>query len=70
MKPDHNLHPHAEAVLAMTIWGYEYSRQSGGCMDFWDALPGYRKHIVRSTLDRIQTIQRAQPQSSETERAR
>lgn len=69
MKPDHNMHPHAEAILAMTVWGDEYSRQRGGCMDFWEGLPDYRKHIVRNALDRIQTLPRAKPQSSETERA-
>lgn len=59
MKPDHNLHPHAEAILAMAIWGLEYSHQRGGCMDFWNGLGNERKKLVCETLDRIQTLPRA-----------
>ena len=38
-----NLNPTPEAKVAMIIWGGEYSRQSGGSMDFWDRLCPDRK---------------------------
>lgn len=38
-----NLNPHAEARLAMALWGEEYAAQSGGSMDFWDGLSAGRK---------------------------
>jgi len=53
-----NLRPHAEAIMAISIWGYQYSRQTLGCMDWWDTLPEPKKAIVRSTLDRIATLPR------------
>lgn len=59
LKPDHNLHPHAEAILAMTLWGLEYSQQRGGCMDFWNGLSAARKSLVRETLDRVNILPRA-----------
>jgi hypothetical protein len=65
MKPDHNMHPHAEAILATTLWGLEYSHQRGGCMDFWNGLSQGRQRLVRETLDRIQALPRA-PTSQET----
>lgn len=53
-----NMNPHAEAVVAMTLWGFEYSRQNDGCMDFWDALPDRRKRLVRELLDRCSNLPR------------
>jgi len=39
-----NLNPHAEARLAMALWGEEYAfKQRGGCMDFWDNLSERRQ---------------------------
>jgi len=48
-----NLHPIPEAVIAMSIWGKEYSEQRGGSMDFYDALSNGRKHVCADVLDKI-----------------
>jgi hypothetical protein len=45
-----NLNPHKAAVAAMYIYGGDYSRQGGGSMDFWDALPEYRKNVCRELV--------------------
>lgn len=55
-----NLRPHAEAKLAMVIWGPEYSRQKLGSMDWWDQLSEQRKRLVRLALDRVQGVPREQ----------
>lgn len=49
-----NLNPHKPAVIAMWLWGHEYSQQGGGSMDFWDKLSESRKRICRECLDRLQ----------------
>jgi hypothetical protein len=49
-----NLNPHKSALLAMWLWGREYSQQGGGSMDFWDRLSESRKRICRECLDRLQ----------------
>lgn len=51
-----NLNPHAEAVLAMTIWGREYAAQNGGSMDFWDSLDDSRKRICADLLKRTREL--------------
>lgn len=38
-----NLNPTAPAIVAMIVWGKEYSQQMGGSMDFWDGLDDDRK---------------------------
>jgi len=48
-----NLHPHAEAIAAMWLWGREYSRQSGGSMDFWDGRDETTKALVRRMVKEI-----------------
>jgi hypothetical protein len=48
-----NLHPHAEARLAMALWSDEYAAQNGGSMDFWDGLSLSRKRLCRSILDAV-----------------
>jgi hypothetical protein len=49
-----NLHPHAEARLAMAIWAYEYAHeQRGGSMDFWDSLSPFRKRVCVDVLDGV-----------------
>lgn len=48
-----NLHPHAEARLAMAIWGEEYSKQRGGSMDFWDGLSPFRKSLCVQIVDGV-----------------
>lgn len=51
-----NLDPHAEAICAMVIWGYEYAhKQCGGSMDFWDSLDDRRKRVCRDLVDRLKT---------------
>ena len=45
--------PTPKAVLAMYIWGHEYSRQIGGSMDFWDLLDASRKRVCRDGVKRI-----------------
>lgn len=51
-----NLNPHAEARLAMALWGDEYAfKQRGGSMDFWDSRSPSQKRlcvdIVSGVLD-------------------
>jgi len=48
-----NLNPSPEAVVAMVIWGKEYSEQGGGSMDFWDQLDKPRKNRCRSVVKEI-----------------
>ena len=48
-----NIHPHAEARLAMSLWADEYATQRGGCMDFWDSLPPRRKRFCADLLNDI-----------------
>ena len=56
-----NLNPHAEAIVAMHIWPYEYAhKQRGGSMDFWDSLDDRRKRICRELIERLKT---AKPES-------
>lgn len=41
-----NLHPHAEARLAMALWSHEYAyEQRGGSMDFWDSRTPAQKRL-------------------------
>ncbi len=54
-----NMNPHAEARMAMIVWGAEYSNQTGGCMDFWDALPDHRKKLCREWVSKIVASPRA-----------
>lgn len=54
-----NLSPHAEAVMAMCIWGREYAAQNGGSMDFWDTLSTARKMQCYDMVDRILNTSRA-----------
>lgn len=49
-----NLNPHKPAVIAMSMWGHEYSQQGGGSMDFWDKLTESRKQICREVLERLE----------------
>lgn len=53
-----NLNPHAEALLAITIWSDEYAAQRLGCMDWYDQLPGIRKRMCRMALDAIEGLPR------------
>lgn len=54
-------HPHAEARLAVAIWGPEYAAMRGGCMDFWDSLSESRKKLCKDLVDRIVNTRRADP---------
>lgn len=53
LRNQRNLRPHKPAVIAMSMWGAEYSRQGGGSMDFWESLSESRKRICREVLSRI-----------------
>lgn len=48
-----NLNPIPEAVIAMLIWGEEYSEQRGGSMDFWDSLSYRTQEQCREMLEKI-----------------
>lgn len=51
-----NLNPHAEAKMAMWLWGAEYAAQGGGSMDFWDRLSDSRKRVAKNAVDDILEI--------------
>lgn len=56
-----NLNPHAEAIAAMTIWSTDYAfGQRGGCMDFWDSLPDWKKKHCREFVKRIKATDSAE----------
>lgn len=57
MKRD--LHPHAEAFLAMLMRGNAYSKQRKGCMGFWDKLSEYDKKHFSEYIDEILRLPRA-----------
>lgn len=49
-----NLNPHAEARLAMALWGHEYAHeQRGGSMDFWDNIGANRRRMCVDILNGI-----------------
>lgn len=49
-----NLHPHAEARLAMAMWSHAYAfEQKGGSMDFWDSLPADKKRFCVSVVSDV-----------------
>lgn len=48
-----NIRPHAEARVAMLIWGSRYASQSGGSMEFYDSLSKHEKATCRSAVDGI-----------------
>lgn len=49
-----NLRPHAEARLAMSMWGHEYAhKQNGGSMDFWDAIGEQRQRLCIDIINDI-----------------
>ncbi len=50
---ERNLNLSPQAVVAMIIWGKEYSEQGGGSMDFWDQLDQPRKDRCRSVVNEI-----------------
>lgn len=49
----------AAAWLAMLVYGREYSRQSGGSMDFYDQLPSATKLMLRRWCDELESTPRA-----------
>lgn len=53
-----NLNPTAEAVVAMNLWGYTYSRQNGGSMDFWDSLSASEKMRCTDLVQRVREADR------------
>lgn len=53
-----NLNPHAEARVAMLVWGERYSKQSGGSMDFYDSLTDSERNLCREWAREIHTSHR------------
>lgn len=58
-KDKRNLNPTPEAVVAMWLYGQEYSQQIGGSMDFWDKLSEGRKQSCRDIVRRVLEAVRA-----------
>jgi hypothetical protein len=56
-----NQNPHKPAVIAMWMWGREYSQQGGGSMDFWDKLDESRKRICCECLERLEKAPEERP---------
>lgn len=51
---ERNLRPHAEARLAMALWGHEYAHeQRGGCMDFWDSRTASQQRLCVDIVDGV-----------------
>lgn len=49
-----NLHPHAEARLAMCLWSHEYAHeQRGGSMDFWDSRTSSQQRLCSDIVDDV-----------------
>ncbi|WP_414461783.1 hypothetical protein [Hyphomicrobium sp. DY-1] len=53
MRERRNLDPHAEAIIAMNLWGDHYSKQRLGCMDWYDSLSPASKARCTALVDRI-----------------
>lgn len=51
-----NLNPTAEAIAAMYLYGYEYSMQRGGSMDFWDCLSDSKKRLCIELVIKIKSV--------------
>ncbi len=54
-----NLNPHAEARVAMALWSERYSKQTLGCMDFYDGLTAAQKSTCAQIVDGIIYADRA-----------
>lgn len=65
MSDARNLNPHAEAIMAMLIWGKRYSEQRGGSMDFWDSLSPCEHGFCRDQVDKIVRAKRASKKDKE-----
>jgi hypothetical protein len=50
---EENLNPIPEAVIAMTLYSSEYSKQSGGSMDFYKSLNPARQRQCAELLNRV-----------------
>ena len=55
-----NLAPHKAAVAAMWLYSGEYASQNGGCMDFWDKLPDWKK---RNCRDLVKDVEKAETET-------
>ena len=56
--PKRNLKPHAEALLHSWVWGFEYSHQGGGVIDFWERANTIRQNQVREMMERLSKTKR------------
>lgn len=52
-KQTRNLNPIPEAVFAMYHWSKDYSKQMGGCMDFYDSLSNFDKDFCKRAVEAI-----------------
>ena len=59
-----NLNPHAEARLAMLLWGAEYARRGSGSMDFWDYIGSDRKLLCTEQVKLIKETKSEEPSLS------
>ena len=66
MAGDRNINPHAEALMAMIVYGNRYARQTGGSMDFWDTLTRWEKESCRIWVNNIIDAWRAKEPPHET----
>ena len=46
-----NLNPTPAARVAMIVYGWDYAKQRGGSMDFWDALDEDRKRRCNMVVE-------------------
>jgi len=51
---EHNLNPHKEAVIAMWLFGKEYSELGLGSMDYYNGLSARDKRMCKRMLDDIE----------------
>ena len=51
---EHNFNPHKEAVIAMWLWGKEYSELGLGSMDYYNGLSAGDKNTCKRMLKNIE----------------
>lgn len=57
MSATRNFHPHAEARMAMWLFGARYAAQGGGSMDFWDSLRPHEQALCVTAVNDIIALQ-------------
>ncbi len=51
-----NLNPTPAAMVAMIIWGHEYSKLGCGSMDFWDGLSRDKQARCECVVAKLRTV--------------